>query len=331
MGHMHLLVLSGCVTPSVTPSLTPRGPDQLNGRLVPGTDLCEYEVVAPDFPPPSEDESWLVDGLNSPYVDCADGTLSVVRSEYWGDTGVWHSFYADLQLFEVLVGATGSWIRGEVLDPLDGLDDCSLTILERTDIGVSSGEAVWLDSPEVLLESGSWSRQLEDPSPGPRQNGESRTYLVSVEEVAQMPPDAATFDLTVAAGTAPELQLEGLLTMPSTLAVTEPALAWGTTLPRADTTFRWTGVSDGQPVQIRLYSRTEFNGQDYPRYEIVCEVEDDGEFVLPGTLLTQLPAGWSAEVEVIRIRTEWMGTVAGRALRAFSAARVAGPGAVWGD
>jgi hypothetical protein len=298
----------------------PEGPDALNGRLAPGASLCEYEDVAPAFPPPDETGDWLEDGLMTPYLECSDGAMYagvyVMDAEAGREVGI----SMDVQLFQV-VGAGGSWLRGEVLDPLEGLDDCSVTRLDQTGtIGVPDPEITFQDSPELVIRTEGWERTLVDYNPG----AISRTYSFSgwLDGEGELPPDQAILTLDVAeGGSAPPMVLDDVLQLPSRLEVTEPDLTWEAILPREDVTFRWTGASDGGPVELWLFVRSEFNGQDYPMYEVVCEVADDGEFVLPGSLLTTFPAGWSSLVEVRRTRISWIGTVAGRAIRTYASSR----------
>jgi hypothetical protein len=298
--HALFLVATGCggAVPPV-----PDGPDRINGRLAPGTNLCEYEEVAPAYPAPDQSGDWLVAGLNTPYLACADGFLGMGVSRMDWESGPEVGVSVDVQLYEVATPVTGEWERGRELDGLDGLDDCSIVeLLDPMTMAAPDSEIDWLESPEVAIATEGWARDLVDYNPA----SSSPTYSAWLG-AEELPPDGATFDLAVApGGSAPELILESLLSLPSGLVVTEPDLGWGGMLPRAETTFRWDGAPTGdEPVVIELLSRSAFNANTFPSF--------------------------SAEVSVHRTHIAWVGTVQGRALRTWAQTRHSGPGLTLGE
>jgi hypothetical protein len=302
----------------------PGGPDLLNGRLTRGTNLCTYEEVAPDFPPPDDSGNWMPDWERSPYLACADGLFAAVYSVFESETGTEFGLSVDVQLYEVVEPFAG-WQKAQVVDPLEGLDDCEVIEHGPTGTQPMMGEVVWQDAPTVTLDAGDWSQALTDYNP----DAISRTYSAWLAD--GLPPEEATFDLWVeGGGAAPALDLDALGTMPPNVVVSTPSLAWGAELPRADVPFAWSGTSE-DVLYISLWVRSEFNVEAFPMYEVNCEVVDDGSWVLPGSILETMPEGWSAYVDVQRRSIAWVGTVEGRALRSWTVTRHAGANVLLGQ
>lgn len=288
--------------------------DLVNARLPDGADLCAYEETAPDLPGSSE-AGWEP----SPYLACADGSVTVATTVFESGSGRSVGFNVDVQLFEVLTPFRGG-DGGAVLDPLEGLDDCEVVALDGPLEVEERGNVWFLEAPEAAIAVDDWQWPLDDFHP----EASSRTYSAWLGEV-EMPRTvtAGDADLTVLVGeggTAPAMELEGLVQLPPALEVTTPSLQWDAPLPRDDVEFAWTGTSD-RPAVIHLNVREAFNAQTYPIYDVRCEVVDDGAWTLPAAVMEQLPAGWVARLEVIRGgEAEWVGTMNGSAIRAVATA-----------
>lgn len=298
--------------------------DQLNGRLARGTNLCAYESTAPDFPPPDDSGNWMPEWEHSPYLACADGLFSAVYSVFEAETGAEIGLSIDVQLYEVIEPFAG-WQKAHVVDPLEGLDDCEIIEHGPTGTQASPGEVAWQAAPAVTVEAGAWSQALTDYNP----TAISRTYSLWTAE--ELPSEGATFDLWVeGGGEAPAFDLDSIGTMPPNVVLSTPSLSWGAELPREDVPFEWSGTSE-DVLNVNLWVRDEFNGNTFPMYEVNCEVEDDGSWVLPGAILETMPEGWSVYLDVSRSAVEWVGTVEGRALSVGTMTRHAGPNLVLGQ
>lgn len=321
-----LTLLLACAPPEgpADPSLDPSalGVDRLNGVLTSGTSLCQYERTAPDYPPPDNSGNWLADWEMSAYLDCSDGSIHADWVRYEDDRGVEYDFSVNVQFFEVTTPYSG-WVAGEVLDPLEGIDDCEVIRLDQTGtITGFRGEVDYLKSPYVELGAGRWSSELVDYNGSPS-NRVSTYSLWTTQDDGPAP--GATLSLTVDAGdTAPELDLEDVLTLPDPIELTAPRLSWEATLPRRDTSFQWNAGDPADTVELSLFMRSEFNGQQYPMYEVTCEVSDDGEFTVPDSILGLADEGWSARVEARRRHMEWVGTIQGRSYRTIGQSRHTG-------
>ena len=287
-------------------------PDVVNGRLLEGSSLCEYESVAPAFPAADASGPWAQDWERSPYLPCADGALSVRHTTFDSGSGRSVRFTAEAQLFEVVTPFSSSPMP-RVLDPSEGVDDCEVLRLEAPLAAAEVGEVVFLDAGAVSLDIAGWQSPLVDLDP----DSSALIYGVALSE-GEIPGEIEAGRGSVSllvweGGAAPAMDLSDLTEVPPSLEVSEPPLTWGTVLPRQDVPFRWTGTGD--VLTISLFVRESYKQPSYPQYQVRCEVADDGEWVLPASVSTQLPAGWQARVEVERRRVDWMGTMNGLAVQ----------------
>jgi hypothetical protein len=314
------LALAACSTPSggdpaeQVPSDPVQGttPDTVVQVLAPGTDLCAFEGGETVFDTGSPEPGYIDDPRLEPYQPCLDGYFALgVRILDYSD-GRFEGSEA-LATFFTVDSVVQEWQTGEVLDPLEGLDDCGLSQYGQDGIGTSA-ELTWLDPGAVdLVDGAGASPMLRAPG------GFALNYTTDPYDYAAV-VSGDTYGLSVAGSAGPEswdgfaaVELPDLVTVPDRLEVTSPApLGPGVALARADTELQWTGTSDG-PVTILLQTLG-----DAPWYYLTCSVADDGSFTLPGALLSQLPAGAGALIRVTRANETWVGTANGRSFHSLA-------------
>lgn len=304
--------------------------DVVNGRLLEGSSLCEYEQVAPELPPPDDSGAWLPDWERSPYLDCADGMISARHTLFESGAGRSEGFSVDVQLYQVLQPFSGG-PSAEVLQVAQGIDDCEIVRRHQPKRPAERGEVSFHTVPEAAIVVDGWQRPLEDFDP----ESLSHTYSAWLAE-SELPQVVTEGGGEVAlligeGGTAPAMELEHLFRMPVSIEVTAPDLHWGAEVPRADVPFAWTGASGEGTVQLSMLAQSTYHGQEYPTYEIDCELADDGAWVMPAAVLQQIPAGWAAWVQVERRDVAWVGTMNGQAIRVWASSAHTGANVQLGE
>jgi hypothetical protein len=179
----------------------------------------------------------------------------------------------------------------EVIVPADGIDSCELAYFDG--IGTwAEGTLEWLTAGTVTLISGGDEVALEEITGGLVVN-----YFADLGELGIEPRYGEAVALSVSGDEAAGFELDPLVVLPALLEITAPEL--DATLPRAALEIAWTGGAAGGAARIRLKA-VDAGAGSAAKYEIGCDVADDGEFEIPGEIMEALPAGWAVELVVSR-------------------------------
>ena len=105
------------------------------------------------------------------------------------------------------------------------------------------------------------------------------------------------YALSVSGDEAAAFELDPLVALPALLDITAPEL--GAVLPLSALLVEWTGGGSGGTARVHV-TAIDPASETPEKYEIECEVDDDGEFEIPGEAMETLPAGWVVELVVSR-------------------------------
>jgi len=98
--------------------------------------------------------------------------------------------------------------------------------------------------------------------------------------------------------------------LPADLEVSEPTIADGAVLPAGDVGFRWTGAPGDEPLLLLFWAQ---EGDSFsPWYELTCWMADDGDFEVPGAILSEIPSGWGGHFAVGRLSRAFVEASLGR-------------------
>ncbi len=264
------------------------------------------EAHAADVLPPERD---VIPEQYTSYVAGTSGMLELgVYREWYGTAPQPLAFGAYAQFFEPIEGEGGQY--GEVLDPLEGVDDCGMVRLGSLgfapDIRMQSVAAASLldgDSAHALEE-------FRSSAPG------YYSYSVDLLGAGAEPRFGGSYGFRASGGSfGASIELADIV-LPEELSF--PELEAASRLPRGDIALTWTGR--GQ-APLRLGLQILSRPDDYSNaYQLECLVADDGAFTLGAELLAAAPDGF-ALLEAIRERRE-IRESAGRSLQTIAHTRV---------
>jgi len=245
---------------------------------------CPGGEAGDDDDAAGDDDTSAGDDDTGPSFQEVHGALFLGKWTY--ATGDLHEPHAaSAQFFDPV--AEGEPMVVDEVDPQDGLDDCGLTYTDT-----STGSGMEYEAREVgaaFVEIPGQEFQL--PSVG---NGFYTLYLTDAGFDAAY---GQVYSFRAEPGDFPGFQYESGIEFPEALAISEPAVAHGV-IPPGDVTFRWTG--GGDELWLRLVG-DDGAGQ---AIDVLCRVEDDGEFTVPADLAAALPQG--AMVVATRLNTDWL-------------------------
>lgn len=177
--------------------------------------------------------------------------------------------------YDVVTPASG----GPVINLPENTDECAVSLFTLDDINDEDpGETVYQSAGTLTLASSGGSFDIEAIAAGT-----VVFYQYTLDAGTQMPYDA-TYSVRVVGDAFPAFYAQDSMQFPPELHLTLPTPSQNITLD-GDYLVQWTGGSS-QPVWLvaRINSVQEYG-------EVHCKVANDGEFTIPGTLLSQLPAG----------------------------------------
>jgi hypothetical protein len=260
-----------------------------------------WSLAGPGCEPPGDDDDDSGDDDNAGdddagfYQEGIFGLLTVHAGRNSNHGNLFQTYSASAQFFEVVEAETMS-LKGYELDPDDGLDDCSLHWYTGEGLG-NPGDIIWWGAAAVTVTSGPQSAELDEFT-----GGEVIGYDVDLGEMGYDPRWGEGYAFQVVGAQAPSLDLDPAIVLPEQLQVSQPDITSGAPLPRDDLLFQWSGSGD-EPVELEI-NGYETSDTVPPWYEIRCQVADDGEFLVPGSLMQQLPAGGTVSVTVSRNRID---------------------------
>jgi hypothetical protein len=224
----------------------------------------------PELTPDPEGESFYRPGTSATLI------LGVSR-DWYGTTLATQAFYATAQFFEAIEGVSSQAV--EVLDPLEGIDDCGVRRLGS--VGTSPS-VEYLDVQQALLSDGDAEYALEEFASG----GKFYSYDLDLTAAGALPRHGERYGFAASGGSfGASVELDGIV-LPEALAI--PELERQSRFERSALDFTWTGRSS-TPLQLSLaIARDPSTSADYT---IACRVEDDGAFSVPREVLDAAPDG----------------------------------------
>ncbi|HEU4578407.1 MAG TPA: hypothetical protein VFS67_09140 [Polyangiaceae bacterium] len=228
--------------------------------------------------PPERQE--LPNNGNSPYQPGTNGNVQLtVQHDYWGTAPGPLGFGVFAQFFDV----EGADVRyGDVLDPLDGIDDCG--VVRESPIG--GGASIQLRSVDrAVLRDGDRDLPLEEF----RSSSDTFfSYILDLTGTGPQPRFNGRYGFSASGGSfGASIELDNI-TLPEDLTVTE--LQARSHFPRAPLALTWTGTS-ANALQLSLYITPgidNYNGA----YQIDCLMTDDGAFTIPEAVMAAAPDGF---------------------------------------
>ncbi|HKO89986.1 MAG TPA: hypothetical protein VJU61_02475, partial [Polyangiaceae bacterium] len=215
----------------------------------------------------------------TPYLPGTDGMLQLTSAqEYWGTAPGPVSFGAYAQFFDV-EGQSGQY--GDVLDPLDGVDDCGVTRLGS----VGSGANIHLLSvDQATLHEEGRDYALEEF----RSSSDSYyAYLFDLSAAGVVPRPLGSYGFSASGGSfAGSIELDGIV-LPDTLSL--PGLVSTRRLARGALDLTWTGRGQA-PLRLLLQIQPTL-ADIFEPYSVECLMADDGAFTIPASVLDAAPDG----------------------------------------
>jgi len=177
--------------------------------------------------------------------------------------------------YDIVTPASG----GPVITLPETTDECVVSLFTLDDINAEDpGETVYQSAGTLTLASSGGSFDIDAIAAGT-----VVFYQYTLDAGTQMPYDA-TYSVRTEGDAFPEFYAQDSLQMPPELHLTLPTPSQSITLT-GDYTVQWSG---GGNKPVWLVARIN-SVQDYG--ELHCKVANDGEFTIPGKLISMLPPG----------------------------------------
>jgi len=222
------------------------------------------------------------------YRSCLDGMITWEVST-WDNAG--HTVHTRIFRAEMFRSASDAVYTSEreILDPYEGIDDC-VVFTDNGRASRSEPEVVgWERLEHAVVELVGESLTLEEFYGGETSARETPVrelwyYTAEGEAVADAAAWEGSARVTLERLDGQVLTLDGI-TLPPRVELLAPALGEGVTLHAEAQTFRWTGTTSGTATVFLsvIDSISE-------SHRVVCIVEDDGSFTVPGSVMALLPA-----------------------------------------
>lgn len=227
------------------------------------------------------EEEPLLNVTRASYVEGTDGFVQLVVSSQFVGTAASDSAFGAMAQFAVIKGSSGDF--GEVIDPLEGIDDCGVS--KDSGAGVAANVDFY-DAAEVSLIDAMAVRPL---SLSPASNNDFYQYVAELSEQGVAPRFGQSYGLKIAGGSFGAAFETSTLRLPDELVLNE--LGQTAHVEQKDLRLTWAGAG-AQPLYLRMLvskSPTDLNDA----YRIDCRIKDDGEFVVPGSVLALAPSGFA--------------------------------------
>jgi hypothetical protein len=225
-------------------------------------------------------EKPLLPETRSSYIEGTDGFVQLVTSGQFVGTAPSYSGFGAMAQFALIQGKGGSF--GDVIDPLEGVDDCGVSK------GNGSGVAPnvdFYDAAEVALLDGGTAHPLVLSSAS---HDDFYQYIAELSEQGVAPRFGQSYGVKVAGGTFGSTFDVSTLRLPDELVLNE--LRTTSHFEQQDLQLTWTGTGK-QPLYVSLLVSTAPNDLDNA-YQIDCLLKDDGQFVIPESVLAAAPSGF---------------------------------------
>ena len=227
-------------------------------------------------------EKPLLPQTRTSYVEGTDGFVQLVSSSRFVGTAPSYSGFGAMAQFAIIKGKSGDF--GDVIDPLEGVDDCGVS--KGSGAGVAASIDFY-DAAEVSLIDDQSVRPL---GLSPASHDDFYQYIAELSEQGVAPRFGQSYGVKVAGGSFGAAFETGALRLPDELVLNE--LRETAHFEQKDLRLTWTGAgTGGQPLYLSMLvskSPTDLSNA----YRIDCLIEDDGEFVIPESVLAAAPSGF---------------------------------------
>ncbi len=231
--------------------------------------------------PPLQDER---PETRSPYVAGTDGMVELTFATRFAGTFESPGGFGAMAQFAI-IGAGGNVDYGQIIDPLEGLDDCG--VFQGSGTGAAANLDLY-DAADVRLLEGATTHAFEL---SPASHDDFYQYILELDRQNIPPRFDGHYGVHVAGGTfgAAFDSADGLR-LPQELAI--HALRASSHFEQQDLELTWSGTND-EPLFIQLFVNETLAGV-FSNYELQCLVRDDGRFRIPGDLLAAMPPGFAS-------------------------------------
>jgi hypothetical protein len=266
-----------------------------------GEDTTDTESVTDEISDTGvNDVSQYLYDIGDIYTYGMNGHISLGASHTSiGDT-VYEYFSATAKFYGVL-GVTDPSVYYDVIDEVDGLNDCGLKIFSGLDL--TSETIDWWTVRGVTLSSEQDRVVLDENT------GRSVSYDADLESYGWKPRYGSRYDIDIIGRDAPTIRLSAVL--PEYIELTDvggiPAPAGP---PTEDLTMEWSSSGSGvvriEYTAARYTQETSGYRVTPPYYEVVCVVRDTGRFSIPAAILSQIPPLLGAELKIWRFNSAYV-------------------------
>jgi hypothetical protein len=233
----------------------------------------DNDVTPPDTP--------LLPETRSAYVEGTNGFVQLISSQQFVGTTPSYSGFGAMAQFAVIKGSSGAF--GTVIDPLEGIDDCGVS--QDSGSGVAANVDFY-DAAEVDLVDDQQVRRLDL---SPASHDDFYQYIAELSEQGVEPRFGQSYGVRVAGGSFGAAFESSTLRLPSELRLNE----LGQTVHFEQKALRLTWAGKGaQPLYLSmLVSKSPSDLSN--AYRIECLIADDGEFVIPASVISAAPSGFA--------------------------------------
>lgn len=200
-----------------------------------------------------------------------------VSRDWYGTALATQGFYATAQFFEEIEGVGSQAV--EVLDPLEGIDDCGV---RRIGSVGTSPSVEYLSVERAVLRDGAAEYAFEEFA----SVGDFYSYNLDLTAAGAPPRHGESYGFAASGGSfGASIELGGIV-LPEALAF--PELEGQSRFERSALDFTWTGRGSA-PLSLSLAIAPNPTASSV--YTITCRVEDDGAFSVPREVLDAAPDG----------------------------------------
>jgi hypothetical protein len=211
------------------------------------------------------------------YLPNTDGSLSLAVSTYYRGSYREDPHFSARVDFVTVEESDGTF--GEVIDPLEGIDDCGVTQIGG--LGVAA-DVDWHEGDRVTLIDGDSEYDFERIDVG------FIFYALGLSDEGVEPRYGEDYTFAASGGTLDGSFETDRLHLPQALEF--GGLGEMTHLPRGEVALTWSGTN-AAPLRIH-FSIVDTLADNFSPYYIERLVEDDGEFVIPAEVLEAAPEGF---------------------------------------
>lgn len=219
-----------------------------------------------------------ISNSSSYYIDGTDGYFRIsVNKHYYGTSDTGTSLVAEAEFFQA-EGETQSY--GEVIDPLEGVDDCGVSV-QGNQIDFPSIERIEVDKVAVVDEGREYLLEPHISVVG--------SYHIALSEQGVEPRYGGSYGMSVEGGNFSERVVLDGIELPQMLSI--PELESNNRIDRDELRLTWTGRGDA-PLSVRFMIKPTLSDSGFTTYNIDCQLIDDGEFVIPAEIFEVAPEGF---------------------------------------